>query len=72
MLEFEFGCLERLQPGRSFNFERGPPPIEEDELEYVDPPIERIPRQPVAPDPPLQRRQLQVAVSFCLFPSASP
>jgi hypothetical protein len=50
----------------------GPPPAEEDELEYVDPPTERIPRQPIAPDPPLQRRQPQVAVSFCLSPSASP
>jgi hypothetical protein len=29
----------------------GPPPAEEDELEYVDPPTERIPRQPIAPDP---------------------
>ena len=42
----------------------GPPPTEEDELEYVDPPIERTPRQPITPDPPLQRRQPQVAVSF--------
>jgi hypothetical protein len=50
----------------------GPPPAEEDELEYVDPPTERIPRQPIAPDPPLQRRQPQVAVSFGLSPSASP
>jgi hypothetical protein len=50
----------------------GPPPVEEDELEYVDPPTERIPRQPIAPDPPLQRRQPQVEVSFCLSPSASP
>ena len=49
----------------------GPPPAEEDELEYVDPPTERIPRQPIAPDSPLQHRQPQVAVSFCLSRSAS-
>ena len=49
----------------------GPPPAEEDELEYVDPPTERIPRQPIAPDPSLQRRQPQVAVSFYLSPSVS-
>ena len=29
----------------------------EEELEYVDAPAEPIPRQPIAPDPPLQRRR---------------
>lgn len=60
----EFDLLAPVgQPPRNAS-NIGPPPVEEDELEYVDPPTERIPRQQIAPDPPLQRRQPQVAVSF--------
>ncbi|KAH9956105.1 hypothetical protein BGW80DRAFT_274556 [Lactifluus volemus] len=33
----------------------GPTPAEEEELEYVDAPTVPIPRQSIAPDPPLQR-----------------
>ena len=35
----------------------GPPPAEEDELEYIDAPTEPVSRQPIVPDPPLQRRR---------------
>jgi hypothetical protein len=68
--EFDLLAPVGQPPRRPSNI--GPPPAEEDELEYIDPPTERMPRQPIAPDPPLQRRQPQVAASFCLSPSASP
>ena len=50
----------------------GPPPDEEDELEYTDAQSERIPRQPIAPDPPMQRRHAQVVVSVCPCSCPSP
>jgi hypothetical protein len=37
--------------------EVGEPAEEEEELEYVDAPTEPIPRRPIAPNPPLQRRR---------------
>ena len=68
----EFDLLAPVgQPARNPS-NIGPPPDEEDELEYVDPPTERMPRQPIAPDPPFQHRQPQVAVSLCLSLSARP
>jgi hypothetical protein len=36
----------------------GPPLAEEEELEYTDAPTEPIPRQPIAPDPSIQRRRV--------------
>jgi hypothetical protein len=41
-----------------------PPPAEEDELEYIDAQTELIPRQPIAPDPSLQRRR---AHGVCVY-----
>ncbi|KAH9162593.1 hypothetical protein EDB89DRAFT_632980 [Lactarius sanguifluus] len=55
----EFDILAPVDQSRSF----GAPPIEteqgesEGELEYVDAPTVPIPRQPIAPNPPLQRRR---------------
>jgi len=42
----------------------GPPPAEEDELEYTDAPTEPMPRQPIAPDSSTQRRRAH-GVSTC-------
>jgi hypothetical protein len=61
----EFDLLAPVgQPRMSSNI--GPPPAEEDELEYIDAQTEPIPRQPIAPEPPLQRRHAHVTVSVCL------
>ncbi|KAF8464737.1 hypothetical protein DFH94DRAFT_394802 [Russula ochroleuca] len=55
----EFDLLAPVgQPRMSSNI--GPPPAEEDELEYIDAQTEPIPRQPIAPEPPLQRRHAHV------------
>ncbi|KAI9436170.1 hypothetical protein H4582DRAFT_458339 [Lactarius indigo] len=56
----EFDILAPVDQSRSI----GPQPMEPEqvgepdgELEYVDAPTEPIPRQPIAPNPPLQRRR---------------
>ena len=60
----EFDLLAPVgQPPRMPNI--GPPPDEEDELEYTDAQTEPMPRQPIAPDPPMQRRRAQGVVSIC-------
>ncbi|KAI0261769.1 hypothetical protein BC834DRAFT_428415 [Gloeopeniophorella convolvens] len=52
----EFDLLAPVeQPRAPSNI--GPAPAEEDELEYVDVATEPIPRQPIAPEPNLQRRR---------------
>ena len=62
----EFDLLAPVaQPRKPSNI--GPPPAEEDELEYIDAAqTEPIPPQPIAPDPPLQRRRAH-GVSMCVY-----
>lgn len=50
----EFDLLAPVDHLHEAQQEEGEP---EEELEYVDAPAEPIPRQPIAPDPPLQRRR---------------
>ncbi|KAI0296825.1 hypothetical protein BC826DRAFT_967873 [Russula brevipes] len=52
----EFDLLAPVDQPRNLS-NIGPPPAEEDELEYVDAQTESIPRRPIAPDPPPQRRR---------------
>ena len=67
----EFDLLAPLGQSARMPTNFGPPPAEEDELEYTDAPTEPIPRQPIASEPPIQRRHARVAVSVCVSVSES-
>ena len=51
----EFDLLAPVGQSARMPSNIGPPPTEEEELEYTNAQMEPMPRQPIAPEPPLQR-----------------
>ena len=62
----EFDLLAPVGQSARMPSNIGPPPAEEEELEYTNAQTEPMPHQPIALEPPLQRRHAHAAVSICV------